>query len=119
MEQLRVEGIEVKLFRIPTEENYEADMMAKLAASIIVEMPKDVLVEIAKSPYMKKIAVNIFEEKEHWQTPILQYLKKNALPTNLEKAKKVIRKSSRYAMNTKDKLYRWSFSQPFLKCLRP
>lgn len=49
---------------MPREENYEANMVSKLAASKIVEMPKDVLDETKEALYTERIQVGTIEEKE-------------------------------------------------------
>lgn len=83
--------MEVKLFRMPREENLKVDMIAKLAASITAEMPMDILVETVRFLYTERIAVSIFEKRKDWRIPSLEYFKKETLPTNLKETKKVIR----------------------------
>lgn len=70
-------------------------MIVKLAAFAIAKMPKGVLMETTKSLRMEKIAVNILKERKDWWTPILQYLKKDALLTDPKEVKMVIRQSNR------------------------
>lgn len=50
------------MFRIPKEENYEADIIAKLIAT--AKMLKNVLVETVEVPSTEKIIVVALKEKE-------------------------------------------------------
>lgn len=109
LEQLKREVIVVRVFIVPREENYKADMIMKLVMSITTEMPKNVLVEIAKVPCTEKMIVAFLEERKDQQIPILQYLRDDTLPSNPKEAKKVIRQFSRYAIGADDELYKRSF----------
>lgn len=87
---MEAEGAEVKLLRVPREENHEVDMIVKLVTFVIVEMPKDVLVETTMSPYTEHLAINVLEEKEDWRIPIIRYVKEDILLANPEEVEKVI-----------------------------
>lgn len=86
LKQIKGEDIEVKVFRVPKEENHEVDLVANLAASRMVEMPKGVLVEMVEIPCIKKMLIFTIEKKEDWRTPIMKYLWDNTLLPNLEEA---------------------------------
>lgn len=49
---------------MPWEDNYETDILAKLATSEIVEMLVDVLMKVAEAPFMEKVMVSAVEERE-------------------------------------------------------
>lgn len=100
----------MKVFRVPREENHEADLVAKLVTSRIMEMPRGMLVETAETLCTEKMLIYTIEEKEDWWTLIKKYLRDAALPSDLEEAKKVVRWFRRYAIYSSDELYRRSFS---------
>lgn len=58
--------MDVKVFRVLREENYKTDMMAKLVASGMAEMPMNILVEMAETLYIKRVMISTIEEKEDW-----------------------------------------------------
>lgn len=99
------------------EENYKGDLIAKLAISRTVEMPKGVLIETTKILCTEKILVLITKERKDWQTPTIKYPRDDTLPPDSKEAKKVVRWPSRYAIDSNDELYQRSFSRPLLKYL--
>ena len=50
---------------------------------------------------------------------IIQFLKKDILPEERMKADKVRRKATRYWLSENQKLYKCSFSGPYLLCVHP
>ena len=50
---------------------------------------------------------------------IIQFLKKDILPEERIKADKVRRKATRYWLSENQKLYKCSFSGPYLLCVHP
>lgn len=93
------------------------DMIAKLAASNIAKMLKNIFVEMMEVPYIKKMLISTIKERKDWRTLIIQYLMDNTLLFCLKEAKMVARLSNKYAISLNDELYKRSFSQPLLKCL--
>lgn len=59
------------MFKVPKEENYKANMIAKLVSFEMAKMPVNVLVEVAKVLCIECMLFNTIEEKEDWQIPIL------------------------------------------------
>lgn len=59
---MKEEGIEVKLFKVPREENHEVDLMAKLVTSKMAEMPRSVLMKIAEVLCIEKMLICTVEE---------------------------------------------------------
>lgn len=49
---------------MPKEENYEANIIAKLVASATAEMPKDMLVETVEVLCTERMTVSMLEERE-------------------------------------------------------
>lgn len=109
LEQIKGEGIKVKVLRIPKEENLENNMVAKLAILRIAEMLMNMFVEVAEPSYTEKIIVNTIKEREEWQTLILQYLRDNFLSLDPEEAKKMVRLFNRIATDSNE-LYKMFFS---------
>ena len=73
-------------------------------------------------PTMKKDAepevVSAIEEEETWMTPIINYIENDILPEDHGKSQKIRRQAARYRISQK-KLYRRSFSGPYLRCRTP
>lgn len=51
--------------------------------------------------------------------PIICYLKDGSLPDDSAKVYKVKAQASRYWLSLDDKLFRRSFSRPYLRCVHP
>ena len=73
-------------------------------------------------PGMKKEAelevVSAIEEEETRTTPIINYLENDILPEDHGESRKIRREAARYCISQR-KLYRRSFSGPYLRCLTP
>ena len=54
-----------------------------------------------------------------WMDPIIQFLSKDVLPEDKSKAKKVHRKAHWFWLSEDQKLYKRSFSGPYLLCIHP
>ena len=54
-----------------------------------------------------------------WMDPLIQFLKEDALPEEKSEANKIRRKASRFWLSEDLKLYKRSFSGPYLFCLHP
>ena len=51
--------------------------------------------------------------------PIISFLKEDILPSNKLEAKKIRRKAPRFWLSEDQKLYKHSFSGPYLLCIHP
>ena len=74
---------EVKLTRIPKEQNEAADQLAKSASS---NEPNDEL-EVIQQSSIQAIEVNSIETEICWMTPITSYLQEEILPNDLHEAR--------------------------------
>ena len=54
-----------------------------------------------------------------WMDSIMLFLKKDILPEGKSKADKVRRKAPRFWLSKNQKLYKRSFSRPYLLCIHP
>ena len=54
-----------------------------------------------------------------WMNSIVLFLKEDVLPEDKSKAKKVRRKASQFWRSENQKLYKRSFSGPYLLCIHP
>lgn len=68
---MKREGAEVKVFRVPKEENHKVDLLAKMAILGMVEMVANILVKMAEAPCTESIMVETIKEREDWRTLIL------------------------------------------------
>ena len=62
--------------------------------------------------------VSAVEEGETWMTPLVQYLEADILPEDRNEARKIKKQAARYYIS-QEKLYRRSFSGPYLRCVTP
>ena len=54
-----------------------------------------------------------------WMDSIVLFLKEDVLPENKSEVDKVRRKAPRFWLSEDQKLYKWSFSGPYLLCIHP
>ena len=54
-----------------------------------------------------------------WMDPIMQFLKEDILPKEKIEANKIRKKATNYWLSEDSKLYRRSFSGPYLLCVHP
>ena len=55
----------------------------------------------------------------HWMDPLILFLKEDVLPEEKSEADKIRRKVSRFWLSEDVKLYKRSFSEPYLLCIHP
>ena len=106
---------EADFIQIPSEENVEADTLAKEASA------NEAMDELDAVQYMPSIdlpEILQIEGDENWMTPIVSYLKDGRLPEKKDEAKKLRVKSAKYILMD-EVLYKRGFSQPHLRCLAP
>ncbi|XP_056852778.1 uncharacterized protein LOC130501985 [Raphanus sativus] len=60
--------------------------------------------------------VSVIDEGETWMTPIINYLRYDTFPADRDESRKIRRQAARYCF-FEGKLYRRSFSGPYLRCL--
>ena len=105
---------EVRLSRIPREQNTEADQLAKSASSSILGGK----IKIVKQLSLQATEVNPIHIEISWMTPIISYLQGGTLPDDRHEARRLKVRASRFLM-LQGILYKRSFSLPYLRCLAP
>uniref|UniRef100_A0A2N9GZZ4 Uncharacterized protein n=1 Tax=Fagus sylvatica TaxID=28930 RepID=A0A2N9GZZ4_FAGSY len=105
---------EVRLSRIPREQNTEADQLAKSASTTIV----DYKIKIVKHSSLQTTEVNPVHTEISWMTPIMSYLQGGVLPDDRHEARRLKLRASQFII-LQGILYKRSFSFPYLRCLAP
>ena len=96
--------------------------MPTLATSSTQDLPRVILVEDLCTPTPIKrdlLQVHQIKSRPSWMDPILLFLERDILPKEKSEAEKVRRKAPRCWMSKDKKLYKRSFSGPYLLCVHP
>ena len=96
--------------------------LATLATSSAQGLPKVILVEdLCKPTEVRGNVVHVHQIRvgSSWMDSIMLFLKEDVLPENKSKADKVQRKAPRFWLSEDQKLYKRSFSSPYLLCIHP
>ena len=110
------------LQHIPRGGNIHADSLATLATSSAQNLPRVILVEDLGKPSGEKgnmIYIPHVRVGPSWMDPIIQFLSKEVLPEDKSEAEKIHRKAPRFWLSEDQKLYKRSFSRPYLLCIHP
>ena len=110
------------LLHISRSGNTHADFLATLATSLAQCLPRVILVEDLHRPSVVKtemIHVHGVRVGPSWMDPLILFLKEDALPEEKSKADKIRRKASQFWLSEDLKLYKRSFSGPYLLCVHP
>ncbi|XP_062100796.1 uncharacterized protein LOC133806720 [Humulus lupulus] len=111
----------VNQMQVPRGENSHADALANLGSSIQTIDPKTIPVVYLHWPAVWKDEeeqVSDISNNRTWMTPIVEYLEQDILPEDKNKARRVKAQSARFTI-IRGKLYKRSFSGPYLKCINP
>ena len=93
-----------------------------LATSSVHDLPRVILVEDLYKPTKTRretSQVHQIRAGPSWMDSIMQFLKEDTLPEERVEADKVRRKATRYWLSENQKLYKRSFSGPYLLCVHP
>ena len=99
-----------------------ADSLATLATSSVQNLPRVILVEDLCTPtslHKDMPRIHQINLGPSWMDPISLYLERDILPDKKSKAEKVRRKAPRFWLSENRKLYKRSFSSPYLLCVHP
>ena len=108
------------LLHIPTNENTHANSLATLATSSAQGLPQVILIEdLCKPTELKREMVHIYQIRvgPNWMDSIVLFLKEDILPEEKSKVDKVRRKTPWFWLSEDKKLYKYSFSGPYLLCI--
>ena len=110
------------LLHVPRNGNAHADSLAMLATSLAQDLPRVILVEdLYKPTETRREMAQIHHIKAglSWIDSIIQFLKEDILHEERIEADKIRRKATRYWLFENQKLYKRSFSEPYLLCVHP
>ena len=103
-------------------QNSHVDSLAMLATSLGLSLPWVVIIEDMDSSSLTRVSL-IWVYSLHvglsWMDPIVTFLKQELLPEDKCEAEKVRRNSPRYWLSKEQKLYKRSYSGPYLLCVHP
>lgn len=119
--QLRSEFEKYKVIQAPRELNTYTDMFVNLDSSTELSLKKTIPASFLESPCIDNSAlIDLFDidSDNTFMTPIICYIQHGELTTDKQQARKLKIHSARYSI-IGDKLYKHSFSGPYLRCLRP
>ena len=117
---MRFESFDV--LHIPRGENTHADSLAILATSSVRNFSRIIIIEdlcTPSSPEKEVCQVSQTNPSTSWINPILDFLESDVLPDDKVEAEKIRRKAPRYWLSEDKKLYKRSFSGPYLLCVPP
>ena len=110
------------LTHVSRSRNTHADSLATLATSSKQGLPRIILVEdLCKVGAIKKDMVQIHQLRvsPSWMDPLVSFLKDDVLPKEKLEAEKIRRKAPRFWLSGDHKLYKRSYSGPYLLCVYP
>ena len=110
------------LSHVPKSGNTHADSLATLAMSSTQDLPRVVLVEdLYTQTLVHQGALRIHQITlgPSWMDSISLFLEKDVLPEEKSEADKMRRKAPRFWLSVDRKLYKRSFSGPYLLCVHP
>ena len=92
-----------------------------LATSSARHLPRIILVEDLYKPIETRETAQIHQIRvgPSWMDSIMRFLRKDILPEERMEADKIRRKATSYWLSENHKLYKCSFSRPYLLCVYP
>ncbi|XP_075658942.1 uncharacterized protein LOC142628788 [Castanea sativa] len=93
-----------------------ANEIAKQASSKAKLTSTDLKMEVQKHPTIEEIHTFVIQSGNSWMTPILSFLQDGRLPEDVEEARKVKKKATRFTI-LNNALYKRGFSISYLKCV--
>ena len=110
------------MLHIPKNANARADSLAMLTTSSAQNLPQVILVkDLYKHTETKRKTARIHQIRAgpSWINSIIQFLREDTLPEERIETDKVRRKAIRFWLSENQKLYKRSFSGPYLLCIHP
>ena len=111
---------EFNIERVGREHNGHADSLVGLASSVAPDFRRTATVEVQDIPSITKSGPAIIcqiETGPSWMDPILDYLTKDVLPEDQKEVAKIRRNATRYWVSREGKLYKKSYTGPYLLCV--
>ena len=110
------------LSHIPRSRNTHADSLATLTTSSAQNLPRVIIVEDLYTPTPTKkelLQIHQIHLGPSWMDPILLFLERDILLEEKAEAEKIRRKAPRFWLSENKKLYKSSFSGPYMLCIHP
>ena len=110
------------LQHLPRGGNNYTDSLSMLATPSAQNLPRIILVEDLSRPSKEKgkmVCVTHVRVRLSWMDPIIQFLSKDILPKDKSDAEEIRQKAPRSWLSEDQKLYKRSFSGPYLLCIHP
>ncbi|XP_065616570.1 uncharacterized protein LOC136061979 [Quercus suber] len=110
------------LLHIPRNGNTHADSLAILATSSTQDLSRVILIEdLHKPTKVRKEVVQVHQIRVglSWMDPLVKFLKEDILPEEKGEADKIRRKAAMFWLSEDQKLYKRSYSGPYLLCIHP
>ncbi|XP_065632975.1 uncharacterized protein LOC136068960 [Quercus suber] len=108
------------LLHVPRSSNAHANSLATLATSSEQSLPRVILVEDFHEPTGTGgdvVRVHHIRDSLCWMNPVIKFLKDDILPEERGEADKIRRKATRFWLSEDLKLYKRSYSGPYLLCI--
>ena len=102
--------------------NTHADSLATLATSLAHDLSQIILVEdLVQASSIRRDPAQVHQVRKspNWMDPIKNFLKDDTLPEGKLEAEKIRRNAPRFWLSEDHKLYRRSYSRPYLLCIHP
>uniref|UniRef100_A0A2N9I550 Uncharacterized protein n=1 Tax=Fagus sylvatica TaxID=28930 RepID=A0A2N9I550_FAGSY len=111
----------VRVEQIGRNLNNHADALATLASVLSADFKRFIPIETLATPSIDQPAnfVNTITVGPCWMDPYVIYLKEDVLPLQKKEAEIIRRKATRFWLSKDSKLYKRSFSGPYLLCVHP
>ena len=108
---------EVEIKQISWNENYRADMLAKMAVIADPNLPRSVPLEVRTSSNIRgEVEVMRVSTEESWMDSILSYIRDDILLEDKKQARKLKCRAARYTL-LNGVFYHPGFTLPILRCL--
>ena len=111
----------VRVEQIGRNLNNHADALATLASVLSADFKRFIPIETLTTPSIDQPAnfINTITVGPCWMDPYVTYLKEGVLPEQKKEAEIIKRKVARFWLSKDLKLYKRSFSGPYLLCVHP
>ena len=122
VKRLQLDFESFNLTHVSRSGNTHADSLATLATSSVHDLPLIILVEdLGQTSSIRRDVAQVHQVRKSpsWMDPIINFLKDDTLPEGKLEAEKIWRNAPRFWLSEDHKLYRRSYSGPYLLCIHP
>ena len=95
----------------------KADEVARQASSVVEDDLLGITMEVQNFPSIKEFHTFAIQGSMSWMAPIIPYLKDGHLPSNLDEARKIMKRATRFTL-LNDALYKKRVFSPLLEVCR-